>query len=87
MQNLSEDGALLPPVVLGSVLVAVCGQTLQTLTEAFTVLHLELLRGKDGLDVTYARLLLLPRVCHQLTSSISRPSSTSRAMVSPTAIL
>lgn len=25
MQHLSEDGALFPPVVLGSVLVAVCG--------------------------------------------------------------
>lgn len=52
MQNLSENGALLPPVVLGSVLVAVCGQTLQALTQAFTVLHLELLHGKDGLSIT-----------------------------------
>lgn len=61
MQNLSENGALLPPVVLGSMLVAVCGQTLQTLTQAFTVLHLELLHGKDGLYTTYACLPLLPR--------------------------
>lgn len=46
MQNLSENGALLPPVVLGSMLVAVCGQTLQTLTQALTVLHLKLLHVK-----------------------------------------
>lgn len=45
MQNFSESGALLPPVVLGSMLVAICGQTLQTLTQAFTVLHLELLHA------------------------------------------
>lgn len=44
MQNLSEDGALFPPVVLGSMLVAVCGQTLQTVTQTLTVLHLELLQ-------------------------------------------
>lgn len=44
MQNLPEDGALFPPVVLGSMLVAVCGQTLQTMTQALTVLHLELLQ-------------------------------------------
>lgn len=47
VQNLPEDGALLPPVVLGSVLIAVRGQTLQTVTQALAVLHLELLQ-KQG---------------------------------------
>lgn len=44
MQHLSEDGALFPSVVLGSVLVAVCSQTLQAFTQTFTVLHLKLLQ-------------------------------------------
>lgn len=44
MQHLSEDGALFPSVVLGSVLVAVCGQTLQAFTQTFTILHFKLLQ-------------------------------------------
>lgn len=90
VQDLPEDGALFPPVVLGSVLVAVCGQTLQTVTQALAVLHLELLQKRaSSLKWTShntAVSLLRLHLSDDFTSSTSRPSSTSKAMVSPTAI-
>lgn len=48
LEDVPEDGPLLPLVRLGSVLVAVCGQRVQFVAKLIPVLELEILQGRDG---------------------------------------